>query len=180
MIKKIHPYAFVLIALLPVAISSCKSCNKSNTPDITKSDTTTTSTPAHSINLPHADTSLIPVFSKILDEAFDASAKKDYDKLATYIVYRGINQARFGNDVFNTKHNDEKAVVKITSEVFNKWNAGIDTRDYPRVFDYSQPNTKPMMVLEVIFVSKKKIERKFFGFIKINDDYKIADVTSGM
>lgn len=183
MIKKISvvfivPVAFVFLFSLP----SCKSCNKPSEQNNTTADTTSAlaNHPINSINLPHADTSLIPVLTKILDESFAASAQKDYAHLASLIIYRGPDPARLGQDVFNAKNNYEKNVVRITADVFNKWNRNIESHDYTRVFDMDQPGGRKMAVLEVIFVSKKSIERKFFGFVKVHDSYKIVDVTSNL
>ena len=159
---------------------SCKSCNKGNDSSALKIDTTVTSPVTNPVNLPHADTSLIPIFSKILDDAFNASAKKDYKTLGSLIVYMGPDSARFGNDVYNTKNSYELNVVRITADAFNRWNSGIDSRDYSRVFEYNQPGAMDMQVLEVLFVSRTRINRKFFGFIRLGETYRLADVTSSL
>ena len=179
MFKKVFAFGLASSLLLSCLLfySSCKSCKK-ETP-VTTVDTTVSSTaPVNSINLPHADTTVIPILSKILDEAFEASAKKDYNKLASLIVYRGPDSTRYGYDVFNAKNNYERKSLSITADVFTKWNSGVDTRDYARVFALNQPDGRTLPVLEVIFVSKKTVDRKFFGFLEINGEYKIADVTS--
>lgn len=170
-----------LLLLIAIITPGCKSCNKDKT-EAPKVDTTAASTlrPSNTLNLPHADTSLIPIFSKLLDDAFAASDKKDYAKLGSLIIYRGPEEKRYGQDVFNVKNGYEKAVIRITADVFNKWNKGLDTHDYTRVFDLDQPNGQKLQVMEVIFVSKKNIDRKFFGFLQINGEYKIADVTSSL
>jgi len=136
--------------------------------------------PVNNITLPHADTALIPVLSKILDDAFAASAQKDYNQLGSYIIFRGPDPKRLGRDVFNAKINYDKTIVRITSDVFNKWNRNVVSHDYTRVFNMDQPGGKTMVVLEVVFISNKSIDRKFFGFIKLNDDYKILDITSNL
>ncbi len=170
---------FIGPVLMLLMLYSCKSCNKGNETKEVKADSTIVNAAvANPITLPHADTSLIPVFSKILDDAFAASSKKDYKTLASLIVYMGPDSTRFGADVYNTKSTYELNVMRITADVFNRWNGGIDSRDYSRVFDYNQPGAIDMQVLEVLFVSRKKIDRKFFGFIRIHDTYKIADITS--
>jgi hypothetical protein len=68
--------------------------------------------------------------------------------------------------------------LRITGEVFNKWNKDIDSREYARVFEMDQPDGRTMPVMEVIFVSKRNIDRKFFGFLQVKDEWRIADVTS--
>jgi hypothetical protein len=171
---------FLLAPVIVISLYSCKSCNKSDADVEVKPDTTAAQAQVNSISLPRADTSFIPLFSKILDDAFDASSKKDYNKLAGMIIYRGPDSTRFGKDVFNGSDRDELAVVRLTSGVFNQWNAGVDSRDYARVFDYNQPGAVPMKVLEVIFVSRKKVNRKFFGFIRLGEEWKIADITSSL
>ena len=181
--KKIQVLTVVTIsiAVLLLAIPSCKSCNKSDKATVAVDTTSAKPTdfkPMNTVNLPHADSTLIPVLSKLLDEAFDASAKKDYSKLASLIIYKGPDSTRFGYDVFNAKSNYERAVVKITADVFNKWNKGVEARNYGRVFDLDQPDGRKMVVLEVIYVSKKTLDRKFFGFLQLKDGYKIVDVTS--
>ena len=116
-----------------------------------------------------------------MDDVFDASQKKDYARLASYLIYRGPDMKRFGYSVFNTKNAYEKAVVKITAEVFNKWNSNSETKDYARIFSLQQPDGRTMDVLEVIFVSKNGVDRRFFGFLPLTkDDYKIVDVTSNL
>lgn len=130
------------------------------------------------ITAPHADTSLIPILSKVLEEAFAYSQAKEYDKLAAMLVYRGADQQRYGYDVFNVRDKSEKETVRITAEVFAKWNTGLSSVEYPRVFDLDLPDGRKMTVLEVIFISEKNINRKFFAFVEIDGQYKIGDVTS--
>lgn len=179
MVKKL---LIVFLAVLGVGtiglFSGCKGCKK-ETPATTTVDTAaTTSTPVDMITTAHGDSSLIPVFAKLLDDAFAASKSKDYAKLASYMIYRGPEPARHGKDVFSLKNSYEKGIVKTTAEVFNKWGANVENYEYPRVFTMAQPDGRNMDVLEVIFISPKKVDRKFFGFLKVNDEYKIADVTS--
>jgi hypothetical protein len=180
MIKKVS--ALVILATVASLLfmhSSCKSCKKEDKPVST--DTTSVFTaPVNSINLPHADTAVIPVLAKVLDEAFEASSKKDYNKLGSLIVYRGPDSTRYGYAVFNAKNSYDKKSLSITADVFNKWNTNVDSRDYARVFALAQPDGRTLPVLEVIFVSKKTVDRKFFGFLEINGEYKIADVTSNL
>jgi hypothetical protein len=170
---------FTTAALFAIMLysSSCKSCEKEEAAQTTTDTTSFTPSP-NTINLPHADTSLIPILSKILDDAFDASAKKDFNQFASLVVYRGPDSLKFGYDVFNTKNKYDRNVVRITTEVFNKWNTGIESREYARVFEMGQPDGRSMPVMEVIFISKKNMDRKFFGFLLINEEWKIADVTS--
>lgn len=142
-------------------------------------DTTAVSLkPSGTLTLPHADTLLIPVLTKVLEDAFTASAAKDYATLGSLIVYRGPDQNKHGYDVFNTKNSFDKALVKITADVFTKWGTGVESVEYSRAFELPQPDGRSMTVLEVIFVSPKSIDRKFFGFLLINNEWKIADVTS--
>lgn len=181
MLKKVLIVLLVSVSTCGILFTtSCKSCNKDKkeTTTETKVDTTTTTTPVPTISAEHGDTSMIPVLSKVLDDAFAASKQKNYAALAPYIVYRGPDSLRHGNDGFTLKNNYEKSIVRITSDVFNKWNNNLESLDYGRVFTLPQPDGRPMPVLEVIFISKKNVNRKFFGFLNINGEYKIADVTS--
>lgn len=139
---------------------------------------TSSSSKVDVITAPHADTSLIPVLSKVLEEALAYSQMKEYDKLANMLVYRGPDQQRYGYDVFNSKNKQEKETVRLTSDVFAKWHSGVASVEYPRVFDLDLPDGRKMIVLEVIFISEKSINRKFFAFIEIDGQYKIGDVTS--
>ncbi|MDB5281523.1 MAG: hypothetical protein JWO06_598 [Bacteroidota bacterium] len=173
----------ICMMVLAIALPSCKSCNKSDKAQSVAIDTTAVKAPdvrpMNTLNLPHADSTLIPVLSKIVDDAFDASAKKDYAKLGSLIIYKGPDSTRYGYDVFNAKNGYERNVVKITADVFNKWNRGVEMRNYGRVFDLDQPDGRKMAVLEVIFTSRKNLDRKFFGFLIVNNgEYKIIDVTS--
>lgn len=180
MIKKISAIGLLAgVVLVLFFQSSCKWFKKEDKPTIADTTQLTTSAPT-TTQLPHADTSIIPVLSNILDEAFTASKAKDYAKLGSLIVYRGNDMNRYGYDVFNTKNSTERKVVSITAEVFNKWNAGVENRDYARVFSLSQPDGRTLPVMEVLFVSKKNMHRKFFGFLEINGELKIADVTSNL
>jgi protein gp37 len=173
-----------VVFIASAGFSSCKSCNKGGDTKEVHADSASIPVVPHvqnAINLPHADSSLAPVFAKIMDDVFDASRKKDYVKLASYLVYRGPDMKRFGYSVFNTKNAYERTVVKITAEVFNKWNSDCETKDYARIFTLQQPDGRNMDVLEVIFVSRKGVDRKFFGFLPLTkDDYKIVDVTSNL
>lgn len=129
-------------------------------------------------NLPKADSVLIPLLSKTLDDAFAASEKKDYAALASMIIYRGPDSLRMGYDVFNYKSNYEKSIVRITGETFNSWNKDVQTREYARAFEMPIPDGRSMPVLEVIFISRKSVNRKFFAFLEVNGQFRISDVTS--
>lgn len=180
MIKKISALAVLLIvASLLLTNSSCKSCKKEDK-SVSVDTSSVSLRPANSITLPHADTAVIPVLAKVLDEAFEASSKKDYNKLGSLIVYRGPDSTRYGYAVFNAKNSYDRKSLSITADVFNKWNRNVDSRDYARVFALDQPDGRTLPVLEVIFVSKKSVDRKFFGFLEIDGEYKIADVTSNL
>jgi len=181
MIKKVSVFVVLIVTgSLLLVNSSCKSCKKEDKPVATDTTTVPGTPPVNTIDLPHADTSVIPILSAILDEAFDASSKKDYNKLASLIVYRGPDTKRYGYDVFNAKNNYDRKAVSITADVFNKWNKNVESRDYARVFALDQPDGRTLPVLEVIFVSPKSVDRKFFGFLEINGEFKIADVTSNL
>lgn len=153
MFKKLVFVALVLSTVVTLGVfSSCKGCKK-ETPTTNIDTTTATAAPIDMITTPHGDTSLIPVFTQILDDAFAASAKKDYVALGKLMVYRGgADMQRFGNDVFNATDPYEKAIVKATADVFNKWNKGVQTKEYPRVFSMQQPDGRELQVLEVLFI----------------------------
>lgn len=176
------PYTFLLFLFCLATICYLPSCNsdKKDKPAVSTVDTTTPvpSHPVTPISAPHGDTSQIPVLAKILDDALAASAKKDYASLAPMMLYRGPDMKRFGTDVFNLKSPHDKTVVRITADVFNKWNRNVETKEYSRIFEMDQPGNRKMVVLEVLFISQNYTDRKFFGFIKLGEEYKIADVTS--
>jgi len=175
----------VIVLTFVVQLTSCKSCNKTDSAQSVPVDTASTSKVpqglTNTMNLPHADSSLAPILTKAMDNIFDASKGKDYNKLASYIVYRGPDMKRFGYDVFNAKNAYEKAVVKITADVFNKWNTSCETREYARIFSLPQPDGRDMTVMEVLFISKRGVSREFFGFLPTKDgDFKLVDVTSNL
>ena len=174
--------AFSALLSIAVQVSSCKSCKKDAPAETVNTDTVSTrpSVPENMLNVPHADSSLIPVLSKVLDIAFEASAKKNYAKLGSLIVYRGPNEAKMGNGVFDVQNSYDKAVVRVTADVFNKWNKDVATPEYGRAFALQQPDGRTMPVLEVIFTSPKQFDRKFFGFIELENEWKIVDVTSNL
>lgn len=173
---------FALLLLTTIQFSSCKSCKKDTPAETVKTDTVSTAPiiPTNTVNLPHADTTLIPVLAKVLDDAFAASAKKNYDLLGTMIVYRGPNEAKMGRGVFDATNKYDKAVVRITADVFNKWNKDVPAPEYGRVFSLSLPDGSSTPVLEVIFSSPKLFDRKFFVFLQMEDGWKIADISSNM
>jgi hypothetical protein len=170
-------FCFSLLFLL-FCLPSCKSCKKKEEPVASITDTASIPTPIHSINLPHADTTFIPILSAVLDGAFDASMRKDYKQLASYIIYRGPDTLKYGYDVFDAKNSFDKKIVKVTADVFNKWNNNLESRDYSRVFELPQGDGSSIPVMEVIFVTKKTVDRKFFLFQNIRDEWKIMEVTS--
>lgn len=180
MFKKLLIVTLAVFAIGTISIfSSCKGCKKdAATTTVDTSATTGSSAPVDMITTAHGDTNLIPVFTKLLDDAFAAGKNKDYATLAAMMIYRGPEPNRHGTDVFTLKNSYEKGIVKTTAEVFTKWNANVVSKEYPRVFTMPQPDGRNMDVLEVIFIGPKKIDRKFFGFLKAGNDYKIADVTS--
>ncbi len=185
MYKKLSVLLFLsFTALLLFFQSSCKYFKKDDE-KTTSSDTTAVAAspsppPVNNINLPHADSSLVPILKEILTNAFDASNKKDYKTLASLIVYRGPDVKRYGYATFDAKNAYDRKAVAITADVFNKWNKNIESLDYARVFALDQPDGRTLPVLEVIFVSRKNVHRKFFGFLEINGEFKIADVTSNL
>ncbi len=171
----------LLLAVCVIGFFSYKSCKKKEVIQPVAVDTTTTILhPQQTIDLPHADTTLIPVVSKVLDEAFDASAVKDYNRLASLVVYRGPDSLKFGYDVFNANNKYDRNVLRITADVFNKWNKDVDSKEYARMFELDQPDGRKMLVMEVIFASPKYFDRKFFGFLQIENKWKIVDVTSSL
>lgn len=178
-------FRFLLVAVLAVGLftlNACKSCKKDKeTPVVNTQDSSGTAlnNMPNTLNLPHADTTMIPVLKEVLEKAFDASLQKDYNALAGYIIYRGPEEKRHGMDVFRNKGEYEKSIVRITSDVFAKWNTGLVSREYPRVFELQQPDGRPLLVMEVIFIYDKKVDRKFFGFLELpQKGYLIADVSS--
>jgi hypothetical protein len=175
-------FRLLSVGILTVGLlifNSCKNEEK-NTDALTTLpvDTVQVTNALQSINLPHADTVYVPIVSAVLDQAFDACEKKDYAKLAGLIVYRGEDSLRHGYDVFNTKSNYERKVITITGNVMQKWKSQSESVDYARAFEWPQPDGRTMIVLEVYFISKKFVDRKFFGFLEVNGGYKIADITS--
>lgn len=179
--KFIYLISLILLVAVIIGFFSYKSCKRKDSAPVVHTDTiSAVAPPIHNIELPHGDTSLIPVLSKVLDEAFSASAKKDYNQLALLIIYRGPDSLKFGYAVFNARHAYDKTIVRITADVFNKWNSGVEAREYGRVFEMGLPDDRSMQVLEVIFSSKENFDRKFFGFLKIKNEWKIADITSSL
>ncbi len=177
--NKIILIVLAVIVLAGVAgFFGWKSYQKKQTLLPVNTDTASVPTSVHTIDLPHADTTLIPVVSAVLDEAFEACAAKDYNRLASLVVYRGPDSLKFGYAVFNAKNKFDRNVLRITADVFNKWNKDIESREYARVFELDQPDGRKMLVMEVIFVSQKYLDRKFFGFLQIENEWKIVDVTS--
>lgn len=171
--------SLVIVLVAVLMLHSCKNNSKTETPtNNIPVDTTAVSNVLQSIDLPHADTAVIPVLTQLLDQAFTAAAAKDYNTLGKLIVYRGENAQRHGYDVFNATNAYERKVVLITAGVMNKWKSSSESVDYARAFQLPQPDGRTMMVLEVYFVSKKFLDRKFFGFLEVNGAYKIADITS--
>lgn len=169
-------FALALMVVLP----SCKSCKKPKEETTVVTDTTSNIplTNSGTLTTPHGDSALIPVFAGILEQAFEASRKKDYETLSSLVLYRGPDMQRHGTDVFRIKNSYDKTIVRMTGEVFSKWTTGTESIDYTRVFELPQPDGRTLEVLEVIIVYPKKIDRKFFGFLQVDGTYKIADVTS--
>ena len=174
--NKIILLTTVLLAVACViGFFSWKTCKKKEAAQAVAVDTTSSVVQLQNmIDLPHADTTLIPVVSAVLDEAFEASAAKDYNRLASLLVYRGPDSLKLGYDVFNAKNKFDRHLLRITAEVFNKWNKDIESREYARVFELDQPDGRKMLVMEVIFVSQKYLDRKFFGFLQIENEWKIV------
>jgi len=95
------------------------------------------------------------------------------------LVYRGPDETRAGS-VYNAANNYEKKVLTITADVFNKWNKNTTSREYARIFSYTQPDGSALPVLEVFFVSPKTIDRKFFLFTEIGGEFKVAEISSSI
>jgi hypothetical protein len=172
--------ASAVLLTVVYTLPSCKQCKKDKSDSTVSTDSTTTAINPNikTIDAPHGDTTLIPILANILEQAFEASQKKDYEKLGLLMVYRGPDDKRHGDDVFRAKNKYEKGVVKITADVITKWTTGAESIDYTRVFELQQPDGRTLQVLEVIVAHPKHLDRKFFGFLLIGEEYKIADVTS--
>jgi len=169
----------VVLAIGAASFSACKQCNKKTETVVEPYDSTAVSLrPENSVEAPRADTSVIPMLAEVLDKVFEVSVKKDYAALGSMLVYRGPDQKRLGIDVHSLKNNYDKTIVRITGETFAKWKKTSTSIDYGRVFEMPQAGGNSMLVLEVLFVGEKNLNRKFFGFVIIEDDFKIIDVTS--
>jgi hypothetical protein len=174
------------LALLVVCITgtsllllhtSCKSCKKEEKPAVTTTDTVTTAPPVSTISLPHADTTLIPVLSAKMDEVYSLSLKKDYNKLAECFVLVTPD----GFIPYNAKDKHQRKLISITSDVLNKWNKGVEQREYLRVFELTQPNGMKLPVMEVVFTSKSTFYRKFFVFAQVGEtDFRVLDIVSNL
>lgn len=178
--KAVKFWALLLLVVAAIAgIESCKSCNKKDDNTVKPADTAQANlSNSGTLTLPHADTTLIPLLASVIDEAFDASSKKDYKRFANCIIYRGPDSLRYFTDVFTYNTPYEKQLVKITSDAFNKWSKDVESRDYNRIYDVPLPDGSSMPFLEVIFIGPKNTHRKFFGFLPVGQEFKIAEVTS--
>lgn len=135
--------------------------------------------PSGTLTLPHADSALIPVLGAVVDEVFTALAKKDNKAFASYFIYRGPDSLRVMNDVFGVNTPFERDWVRITAAAFNKWNKDVENREYTRIYLVPLSEGVQMPVLEVVFISPKSVNRKFFGFLQVaENDFRILEVTS--
>ena len=167
------------LAIFAGSLSACKQCNKKADNAALPYDTTAVSLrPENSVEAPRADTAVIPVLAEVLDKVFEASVKKDYNALGNLLVYRGPDQNRLGVEVHSLKNSYDKTIVRITGETFAKWKKTSTAIEYGRVFEMPQAGGSAMLVLEVLFVGDKSLNRKFFGFVIIGEEFKIIDVTS--
>lgn len=156
---------------------SCKQCKKEESKPV-PTDTTVTTTPVKVIDLPNADSTLIPIVSEVLQNAFAASTKKDMAKLATYLIYTGIDTLRYGKDTYKINKKEDKELVMLTSQGFNRWTANTTSIDYSRCLQQPLFTGDTMVIMEVFFNREKEFNRKFFGFLKLGNDYKIVTVSS--
>ncbi|MFN8299929.1 MAG: hypothetical protein U0T75_12550 [Chitinophagales bacterium] len=171
--------AVVVIAVLAIVVSGCK--GKKGDGGTKPSDTTSVAqnpTPG-TLTLPHADSTLIPVLGAVVDEVFTALAKKDNKAFASYFIYRGPDSLRVMNDVFGVSTPFERDWVRITAAAFTKWNKDVESREYTRIYLVPLSEGVQMPVLEVVFISPKSVNRKFFGFLQVaENDFRILEVTS--
>lgn len=172
-------WLFAVLSFIAGSFSACKQCNKKTETVAVPYDSTAVSLrPENSVEAPRADTSVIPMLAEVLDKVFEVSVKKDYSALGNMLVYRGPDQNRLGVEVHSLKNNYDKTIVRITGETFAKWKKTSTTIEYGRVFEMPQAGGSAMLVLEVLFVGEKSLNRKFFGFVIIGEEFKIIDVTS--
>jgi hypothetical protein len=108
------------------------------------------------------------------------AARKITTNLVHYWFIAGLIPKRYGYGLFDAKNSYDRKSLSITADVFNKWNRNVEARECARVFALDQPDGRTLPVLEVIFVGQKTLDRKFFGFLEIEGEYKIADVTSNL
>ncbi len=171
-----------ILVVLALFLYSCK--GKKGEGGTKPADTTATASqlPAPgTLTLPHADTALIPVLGAVVDEVFTALAKKDNKSFASYFIYRGPDSLRVMNDVFNVNTQFERDWVRITAAAFNKWNKDVQNREYTRIYLVPLSDQVQMPVLEVVFISPKSVNRKFFGFLQVGEnDFRILEVTSSL
>lgn len=168
-----------VLAVSVVAFSGCKQCNKKTEPVVIPYDSTAVSLrPENSVEAPRADTAVIPMLAAVLDQVFEVSVKKDYAALGNMLVYRGPDQKRLGVEVHALRNNYDKTLVRITGETFAKWKKTATSIEYGRVFEMPQAGGSAMLVLEVLLIGEKNLNRKFFGFVIIGEEFKIIDVTS--
>lgn len=114
---------------------------------------------------------------KRLTELFKICKETDSNKQAAaeYIVYRGPDETRKWQDVYDYSNPDEKERVDNTCwrirgylDWYKKWEFG--------KFQVDKENEGAWYIQEVIFTDKDGSDKLYFAFLEINGKFALGDI----
>jgi len=111
-----------------------------------------------------------------LIELFELSKEGDYTEAASYCVYRGPDESREWNDVYNIENEEE---IKGVMGICNRIKGYLDeSTDYTfEKYSTEEESEGVWYVWEVMFEREDKEPKKvYFCFLDINGEYAIGDI----
>ena len=111
-----------------------------------------------------------------LIELFNLSSESNYTDAASYCIYRGSDESRKWNDVYNPESEEEiKQVIGICNRIKRYLDESTD-HDYVK-FKTEEESEGVWNIWEVIFTKESgEKNKRYFAFLEINGEYAIGDI----
>jgi hypothetical protein len=111
-----------------------------------------------------------------LIELFNLSTESNYTDAASYCVYRGSDESRNWNDVYNPENEEEmRQVVGICKRI--KGYIDESTEHVFVEFETEEESEGVWNIWEVIFTKESGEKNiRYFAFLEINGEYAIGDI----
>ncbi len=109
-----------------------------------------------------------------LIELFELCKNRDYEKAASYIVYRGNDTSRVWRDVYSFDNIDEqKYVVEVCEEIRSYF---YDYKSYEFSEFKTERESEGLWCIWKVVFSEETNKNIYFAFLKIKGEYALGDI----